>query len=944
MEAYVFDVTNGLELPGSRLVLPAQSSPIDQALMQFNVPVTTAITELRFTNTHATNTPTFKFDDVIATDEPFQYKNLTETASVRAEGNAGTVITPNVTNIDWTEVIDTHGAWSGTQYKVQNSESIISISFSVFYTNTISSGIDMYKNGVVYERITQETSDSVHTKTYVSISGEFAKDDLISFRAYRSGTLISGAPNLHYLNINETWETANVITPITDQVTRFVGTGIPNQAITAGVTDVPYVASVDEANAWNGSQYVVPYDSDISITGLLTINVINRNVVSLYVNGVVYKEIGAGSQALWQAPFAVHEKFTKGQILSIRVDQGGNILASAPTIFNHIEITARNVNAIVLGALPVVSSGSSVGSSSIYKLLNAETDLSDFVLTGSGSMAAENVTPHSGTQSYKFIPTATGDRATATIPLQNRNKGKENSVSFTYEATSAGMDVVVYDLTNTVELDRLSLPATSSVQNGLLQFFTKDATDNITFFLEDVGATHPTVTIDDIEFSDDPLQYKNLTETASVRAEGNAGTVLTGGVTDIDFTEVTDTHGAWNGTQYIVQNSNSVINLKLSMFITSVTNNTIDLYVNNVYYKRIQNIITDSVHQGSYIFSKGEFNKGDVLSFRAIFGATLSSVSNLHYLNINETWETTNVITPFKTNMTDSKVISSPSVTGTGGGTLNAGTGSSYTVTQSRSGQYATLRYTLRVGAGVVEPTGAYIFSFPTNLTIDLNGASYYIVGNGTITNTLNAASVANLTAKTWGAGGFILDVDNGTSPATLSSGDGLLNNSNNIVDITIRVPIVGWSSDAIAMGALPIKRGAILNPTTINQFQSSITSTTSYKTQTISEVDSMSDSSFVSVLNNQFTLQKGRYLSNIPIGTNANTSWLDLQLFNITDSIIYKQITQVVYNIQVYSVPFSTIPIIIDIPSTKIFEIRTRSGIAAGFEYLGKVTIEKIK
>jgi len=130
--------------------------------------------------------------------------SVNEIASVRAEGNAGQAITANITDIPFIKVNDTHGAWNGTQYTVQNDNSIVNINLSIFSNNTISMGLDLYKNGVSYKRLTQATSDNIHARTYISTRGEFLKDDLLTVRAYSGTTLISGSPNLHYLNINET--------------------------------------------------------------------------------------------------------------------------------------------------------------------------------------------------------------------------------------------------------------------------------------------------------------------------------------------------------------------------------------------------------------------------------------------------------------------------------------------------------------------------------------------------------------------------------------------------------------------------------------------------------------------------------------------------------------------------------------------------------------------
>jgi len=76
MEAYVYDVTNAAEIQGSRVVIPVQSDPSNPILIQYFVKSNTASIEFRITAASFTSAQTLKFDDVVADDSPFQYKNL----------------------------------------------------------------------------------------------------------------------------------------------------------------------------------------------------------------------------------------------------------------------------------------------------------------------------------------------------------------------------------------------------------------------------------------------------------------------------------------------------------------------------------------------------------------------------------------------------------------------------------------------------------------------------------------------------------------------------------------------------------------------------------------------------------------------------------------------------------------------------------------------------
>lgn len=122
--------------------------------------------------------------------------------SVRAESNAGTAITANTTDIDWITVADDASAWNGTQYTVQDDDSIISISLAARFSTATEYAINLYRNNTLYKRIKQNPTNILISADYVSGRGEFAKDDILSFRIDQSQTLVPGGDN-SFLTINE---------------------------------------------------------------------------------------------------------------------------------------------------------------------------------------------------------------------------------------------------------------------------------------------------------------------------------------------------------------------------------------------------------------------------------------------------------------------------------------------------------------------------------------------------------------------------------------------------------------------------------------------------------------------------------------------------------------------------------------------------------------------
>jgi len=123
----------------------------------------------------------------------------------------------------------------------------------------------------------------------------------------------------------------------------------------------------------------------------------------------------------------------------------------------------------------------------------------------------------------------------------------------------------------------------------------------------------------------------------SVLAEGNGGESITAATTNVTFTEVIDSDGAWDGTTYTVQDSNSVIHINASVYFTTSNSRQVDMYVNGTRYKKIGDYLGTDVERGNYKSVKGEFTEGDAITFRiAVNGGTLSSDSLFHFLNITE--------------------------------------------------------------------------------------------------------------------------------------------------------------------------------------------------------------------------------------------------------------------------------------------------------------------
>lgn len=124
--------------------------------------------------------------------------------TVNGSGNGGGSVTSNVTDIDFTEVVDSGNRWSGTTYTVKHSQSIITLAGQMSFTTNARRFARLYVNGVLYKYIGPSTgngsNDSLHPFNYTSSVGEFSPNDVLSIRSLSGGTLTNAD---HYITINE---------------------------------------------------------------------------------------------------------------------------------------------------------------------------------------------------------------------------------------------------------------------------------------------------------------------------------------------------------------------------------------------------------------------------------------------------------------------------------------------------------------------------------------------------------------------------------------------------------------------------------------------------------------------------------------------------------------------------------------------------------------------
>ncbi len=120
-------------------------------------------------------------------------------------------------------------------------------------------------------------------------------------------------------------------------------------------------------------------------------------------------------------------------------------------------------------------------------------------------------------------------------------------------------------------------------------------------------------------------------QTAFVKGAGNGGTVLTADTTEIDWTEVTDDQGFWDGDQFTAKKDNTKVIISGSMTATATNSALINAYIDGTKADLVGqfNGAATCILSGEIVLTKGE-----VLSFRSDTGITLSNSTTDHVLTL----------------------------------------------------------------------------------------------------------------------------------------------------------------------------------------------------------------------------------------------------------------------------------------------------------------------
>lgn len=263
---------------------------------------------------------------------------------------------------------------------------------------------------------------------------------------------------------------------------------------------------------------------------------------------------------------------------------------------------------------------------SIYKQFDAE----DGDTTSFTNISISATSPLAGDNSY------TVDSYTASFPsitMQDRHADKLHGMECHYKMTSGTAKLVIKDNAANVLVEQEI--SSTSTEKASLQYYVNSSVTSVQLSIESVSSPVG-LKMDDLIFTDSPFVSVDLHTISSLQAAGNAGEVISSGVTDIPFIEIADSNGAWDGDTYTVQDNDSVIEMSWSCLFTTTSSRVFRLFKNGSSYNYVGNVHSLDYHSSSYVSAKGEFAKGDTLNIRLSGTGTLSNDSEFHWLNIVE--------------------------------------------------------------------------------------------------------------------------------------------------------------------------------------------------------------------------------------------------------------------------------------------------------------------
>lgn len=143
------------------------------------------------------------------------------------------------------------------------------------------------------------------------------------------------------------------ITPPTAEKNYFLeAAGNAGQAITANVTDIPFILTSQQNLSWLGDKFIAPIDGVYDISGMINFTTALGLDVFAYINGIQTKAVWMSVTATNYFYFSSKVFLYAGQSFSLRTNIGGTLLNN--TFRHNISITRLNglIQQTLIGNVP----------------------------------------------------------------------------------------------------------------------------------------------------------------------------------------------------------------------------------------------------------------------------------------------------------------------------------------------------------------------------------------------------------------------------------------------------------------------------------------------------------------------------------------------------------------------------------------------------------------
>lgn len=503
--------------------------------------------------------------------------------------------------------------------------------------------------------------------------------------------------------------------------------------------------------------------------------------------------------------------------------------------------------------------------------------------TFSGTLSDETTNPISKDRSGKYTAHATTpvindwfDFSHDNLTLDDKQKGTDIGINIWIDASnfSTDFELVIWDVTNSQKLTSSLdvIPGGSGKTRFSTSVFIPATTNAISygFHMTTIPVATENFIFDDIELSTNPFVFKNLLNTQSYHIQ-QAGSALTNRTGEQEFalgsativttgsTIIAAIDDSGNTRTKFIAIGKCLVDISTSGENT-IANNKCNIHKYNSSNTEI--LVIEGANQtsavgfdtsvsGSLSLEKDEY-------FTISYDQNIANNGDLLKVTFTAFSETEHVITPAKS------TASNPvSFTPTGGWTSNV----TYTGSWERQGKFAVIK--MNATATGVPSAGSLTFSFSsTGLVIDtadpsmLSAASSQtVMGSGVAANlglqqypiSVMYNTTTSIIARERQASGAYVDSNGAITPSvpfTFGNTD--------FVEVTVRVPIVGWSSDATFLAAVPVQKVVYLKDEKATTVASGTFTSGAWRTRTLNTIEGAKE--IVSLSSNQFTLGVGHY------------------------------------------------------------------------------------